>query len=270
MPANQKIRKGKRKWYPIHAPALFDKQLIGETMVWETEAILGKPAKVNVMTLTGNPKKQNMDVFFEVVDVKEGVGHTKTLGIELQHNAARRLARRGRSKVADSFLAKTKTGDLVRVKPIIMTRSRADNEVQRAIRSKAKTVIRAFTAQYTIETLINEIVNNRMQRFVKDELLDVFPVRSADIRFLKYEGDFSEEEGEVVEVKYEVRKKNLKKDAVDAIAALKDEVEAAMAEEDDEDEDDDEDDIVAALKADTDVSEEELELDLDEDEEKKE
>jgi ribosomal protein S3AE len=230
-------------------------------MVWETDAILGKPAKVNVMTLTGNPKKQNMDAYFKVVDVKEGVGHTKILGIELQHNAARRLARRGRSKIADSFLAKTKTGDLIRVKPIIMTRSRTDNETQRALRSKAKQVIRAFTSKYTVETLINEIVNNRMQRFVKDELTDIFPVRSADIRYLKYEGKFKEEAGEVEEVEYEVRKKNLKKDAVDAIAALKDEVEAAMLEEDDEDED--EEDLVAALKADSDVSEEELDFDTD-------
>lgn len=270
MAIKQKVRKGKRKWYPIHAPALFNQQLIGETMVWETEAMLDKPLKVNVMSLTGNPKKQNMEAHFIVTDVKEGVAHTKATGLHLQHNAAKRLARKGRSKVSDSFLAKTANDELIRIKPIIMTRSKADNAIQRALRAKAKQVIRAFTAQYNIETLITEIVQGRLQRFVKDQLEEVFPVRSADIRSLQFSGDYDSTDNSPVSVEYALRKKNLKKDASDAIAALRDEVEAAMAQEDDdeEDEDDEEDDIVSQLKKDIDVSSEEVEADLS-DEKKK-
>ena len=66
----QKIRKGKRKWFPIYAPTMFNNQLLGETFVWETETIPEKHLTINLMSLTGNPKKQNYDVFFKVVDVK--------------------------------------------------------------------------------------------------------------------------------------------------------------------------------------------------------
>ncbi|MFT4250202.1 MAG: hypothetical protein ACMXYD_02465 [Candidatus Woesearchaeota archaeon] len=267
MASNQKIRKGKRKWYPIHAPELFNKQLIGETMVWETESILHKPVKVNVMTLTGNPKKQSMDAYFLVTQVTEGVAHTKALGVELQHNAARRLARRGRSKVADSFLAKVSNGDLIRIKPIVMTRSLAKNDMQRALRAKTKQIVRAFTSKYTIETLINEVVEGRMQRYLKDQLSSVFPTRSVDIRFLKYAGEYDEAAGAVEEVQYELRKKNLKKDSVDAIAALREEVEQAMLDDDEEEDEDEVDSLVAQLRADSDISSEELEFNPEDDDE---
>lgn len=261
MANNQKIRKGKRRWYSIHAPTLYEKQLLGETFIWETESLIGKPLRVNMMTLTNNPKKQSMEAFFVVNKVEEGVGYSKAVGLEMMQNASRRLARRGRSKVSDSFLAKTNDGSLIRIKPIIMTRSKAAKATQSALRAKAKEVLRAFTAQYSFETLMNEIVQNRLQRYLKDQLSAVFPVRSADIRSLRYaKFDISVQEAPIEEVAYELRKKMVKAEASEAMSSLTDELEAALLDDEDEDDFDDEDDEVL-------VSEEEIVIDDDSEDE---
>lgn len=230
----QKIRKGKRKWYPIYAPTMFNNQVLGETFVWETETIPNKHLTINLMTLTGNPKKQNYNVFFKVVDIKDGKGVTKTLGLEMQHSSVKRLARRGRSKVADSFLVKTKKDEYVRIKPIIMTRSRADNDVQSALRMKCRPLLRELIKKYNFETVVNDIINMRLQRHIKQQLDEIFPVRSVDIRYLKYEKPPADDEEDAVEetdyVVEDVKPKKVKKeDVVDSIQSLKDEVEEALA-----------------------------------------
>lgn len=238
--AQQKIRKGKRKWFQIYAPTMFNNQLLGETFVYETETIPEKHVSVNLMTLTGNPKKQNFDVFFKVIDLKEGKGVTKVLGMEMQHSSVRRLARRGRSKVADSFLVKTKKEQFVRIKPIIMTRSRTDNNTQTALRMKARSILRELINKYNFETVINDIINMRLQRYVKDELSSIFPIRSVDVRYIKYEKPpADDEEDEVEETDYvaeQVKKprKVKQEDVVDSIQSLKAEVEKSLAAEKEE------------------------------------
>ena len=238
--AQQKIRKGKRKWYPIYAPTMFNNQILGETFVYETETIPNKHLTINLMTLTGNPKKQNFDVFFKVIDLKEGKGITKTLGMEMQHSSVRRLARRGRSKVADSFLVKTKKEEFVRVKPILMTRTRTDHQTQSALRLKTRALLRELIRKYNFETVINDIINMRLQRHLKQELSAVFPIRSVDIRYVKYEKPPADDAEDAVEetdyVVEQVKKprKVQQEDVVDSIQSLKAEVEESLAAEKEE------------------------------------
>jgi len=83
-----KVRKSalkvvKKKWVPIYATAEFNKIKIGETYVVETKDAVNKPLKVNLMTLTMDPKKQNISVSF-VTDRIEGDGvHTHVVGYQM-------------------------------------------------------------------------------------------------------------------------------------------------------------------------------------------
>lgn len=234
--SNTKVRKGKRRWYPILAPKIFESQPIGETFVFETEQIEGKHMTVNLMTLTGNPKKQNMNVFLKVTEVKEGTAHTMTRGIEMQQSSTRRMVRRGRSKIADSFPVKTKKGQRVRIKPLIMTRNRCDAATQSAIRQKARELIRETFKKYSFDTVVNDIVHNRLQRYLKDQLSAVFPIRSADIRYLRYEAADNEAEDEMEQTEYSERPKLQKKapESTEGLAGLKEELDEALAEEKEE------------------------------------
>ena len=233
--APKKVRKGKKKWYPIVAPAVFDRQEIGETYIYETEQLSVKRMSINLMTLTGNPKKQNMNVFFVGNKVAEGKAHTRLHGIEMQPSSIKRLARRGRSKVADSFKARTKGGQVVIVKPVIMTRTKTDFATQRALRKRARALISEVINKHGFDSVVADITNNRLQRYLKDQLSTVFPVRSADIKYLRYVKPDAQEEGSVEQITYAERPKRPKEDA-EGLASLKEEVETALLEDDEEDE----------------------------------
>jgi ribosomal protein S3AE len=232
--AARKIRKGKRRWYPLKAPKIFNEQSLGETFVYETEQIQGKHLAVNLMALTGNPKKQNMRVFFEVSDIKEGVAHTRLRGIEMQHSAVRRLVRRGRSKVTDSFITKTKKGQGVRVKVIVMTRSRTDAATQSALRKRSRELLQETLAKHSFSTVVNDVVNMRLQRYLKDQLGAIFPVRSVDVRHLGYTDAKSEDESDVEESSYAERPKRerpVEEEDAGSLASLKEELDEALAAE---------------------------------------
>ncbi len=232
----KKIHKGKKRWYDIQAPAVFNNQSLGQTYVWEDEALPGRIVSVNLMTLTGNPKKQSMAVHFAITNVAEGVAKTKTIGIEMQPGSLKRLVRRGRSKVADSFESKTKKGQRVRVKLIAMTRTRADDAVQRAVRSKARTLIAESLSKYSFDTIVNDVANMRLQKHLKDQLSAIFPIRSVDVRALRYTQGDSEEEAEVEETQYTERPKREKvvHAPAEGLQSLKDELDEALAAEKDD------------------------------------
>lgn len=241
--AKTKVRKGKRKWYPIQAPSVFEGKSIGETFVYEPEELAGRQMAINLMHLTGNPKKQNTKVFFQVTHVVEGTAKTKTLGLEMQHSGIRRLVRKGRTKVSDSFLAKTKKQQYVRIKPIFVTRKRCDLDTQRAIRKQAREEIRRILGEYSFDTIVNDIVSMRLQRHLKDVLSKIFPIRSAEIRFLKYEEPVTDEDEELEETKYATpRKPRPRPQVSEGIQSLKDELLLGQQDDDEDDEDDDEDD----------------------------
>lgn len=232
--AQKKVRKGKKKWFPIQAPKIFENQVVGETFIYESEQLPAKHITVNLMALTGNPKKQNMSVHFAVSGVKEGVASTRTLGIEMQQSSMRRLVRRGRSKIADSFLARTKSGQVVRIKPIIVTRTRADGDTQRALRKRSRTLLAEFIGKYPFDTVINEVVHMRLQKFLKDELSAVYPVRSVDIRELRHARVANQEEADIEEAQYAERPKRervAKEAPAEGLASLREEVEEALAAE---------------------------------------
>ena len=59
----KKLTKAKKKtWVKIHAPKIFNEQIIGETLVADSSLTIGKPITVNLMNLTGDIKKQQINI----------------------------------------------------------------------------------------------------------------------------------------------------------------------------------------------------------------
>ena len=111
-------KKVKRKrWYTVLAPALFGEKILGESYVAEPANLVGKFLSLNLMNVTGDPKKQNINAKFKVVKVADGKGHTELQSFNLLPSSVKRIVRRGRDKITDSFLCVTSDKRLVRVKP---------------------------------------------------------------------------------------------------------------------------------------------------------
>src|SRR5262245_19272457 len=109
--AQLKVRK--KKWVQIVAPKLFREVVIGEVPLYEAEQLKGRRMTVNMMTLTNNPKNQSISVKIIVSEIKEGKGHTELTGFETMPGSLKRIVRRGRTKIEDSFVVQTADKKLV-------------------------------------------------------------------------------------------------------------------------------------------------------------
>jgi ribosomal protein S3AE len=172
----------KKHWVPVLAPALFKSEQLGESYVLETDTLKNRSITVNLMNITGDMKKQNLGVSFKIVNVKEGKAHTRVTGVNMQSGSIKRLVRRGRNKIDDSFAVTLKGGQIARVKPLIITKTLTNNSTATAVRVKARELLQEVCKELTFETLVSDVVNMKLQRYLRTSLNSIYPIRSVDIR----------------------------------------------------------------------------------------
>lgn len=177
----------KKKWFPLYAPALFGGQLIGETHVESSEQVKGKFINTNLSTITNDMKKQNTAVKLRVSKIVEGKGQTEIIGMSLVQSFVKRLVRRGRSKVDDSFTAKTKDGQLVRVKPLVLTNTTCVASTASQLRLETRRLLKEKVASTGFVNSVQDILTFKMQKSIKDALQKIHPIRSVDVRVFERE-----------------------------------------------------------------------------------
>jgi len=181
-------KKKKKKWYPIYAPKIFNNQLIGESLVASPEDLKGKYINANLSTITNDMKKQKINIKLKVTSVKDGKGHADVIGLQLIQTFVKRLIRRGRTKIDDSFTAKTKEGIKVRIKPLIITNTNCVRSTASQIRMEARKQLKETISKQPFITSVEDIINGKIQRSLKEQLSKIFPLRSVDIRVFTQEG----------------------------------------------------------------------------------
>jgi ribosomal protein S3AE len=97
-------------------------------------------------------------------------------------SALKRLIRRGRDKIDDSFVVRIGGGRLVRVKPVMVTSTKASRAAQTEIRMTARKRLRDMYAKMRFDDIVKDVIDMKTQRLLRDLCAKTHPVRSADIR----------------------------------------------------------------------------------------
>lgn len=177
----------KKKWVPIYAPSSLNHSSLGESYVADSSQLEGRSITANMSTITGNMRKNSINMQFKVMGVKDGNAETRTVGYSMINSAIKRLVKRGRDKIPDSFLTKTKDKEVIRVKPLVITTNKGTKSVQSAIRLEARRIIREYSFTVDAETLFSDIFNGKIQKMLKEKCVKFSPLKSVDIRMAKLE-----------------------------------------------------------------------------------
>ncbi|MBD3309887.1 hypothetical protein GF351_01570 [Candidatus Woesearchaeota archaeon] len=184
---SDKKGKEKKRWYPVLAPKIFNEQVIGETLLYDPQHALGRTTTANLMHLTGDVRKQNITLKFEVNAVEDNKILTIPKAYEMGYSSIKRFVRRRQDKLEDSLLLKTADGKEVRIKPLVITRSTTKGSVKHALRQTLRKEIISFVKKNTFEALFNEIIMYKMQMNLKSKLNEIYPIKICEIRALKEE-----------------------------------------------------------------------------------
>lgn len=181
----------KKKWHKVIAPKLFNEMMIGETPALEPNSVPGRTLRINMMTLTGDIKKQNFDVTFEIEKVMGDTAYSIIRKFEMNASSIRRLVRKAKNRVDDSFICATSDNKNVRIKPFLVTFAMTTNSVITKLRKKAKEFLLRSIRGMTYDTLCREIVSFNIQRTMRANLCKTYPLRVCDIRVMELQkGDF--------------------------------------------------------------------------------
>ena len=186
--AAQDLKKAKkRKWFPIIAPEDFQSRVIGEVLLEDGSKLMGRTVKVNMMQLMGDMKKQSVNVMFKVNDITDGKALTQAVKFEISAFSLKRLAKREKDKLSDSFVVKTGDNKLVRIKCVMITNAMTKGAVLAALIKTCRAVCKEIVNKLKFEQLIIDLVTYKFQKEVRDSLHKVYPLRNFDIRMLSLE-----------------------------------------------------------------------------------
>ncbi len=174
----------KKKWFKIIAPELLKESQVGETYVSDPEIMLGKKMTVSIGSITGEPQKQHTHASLIINKVTDGILKTELLGWTILPAAVKKLIRRNRTRIDDSFVLLTKDNRYVRIKPILITRSKANGSVKIAVRKMLRLELAKTFHQKDFNILISEILGRRLQQGILKKIGKVFPIAILDIRQL--------------------------------------------------------------------------------------
>ncbi|MBI4154220.1 hypothetical protein HY501_02700 [Candidatus Woesearchaeota archaeon] len=177
----------KKKWFKVLATPEFQNMVIGETPAFEAEQVLGRVIVANLSTLTRDMRKQSTSLSFKVKEIKGADAHTEVVKYELNPIHIKRLVRKGRSKIDDSFMAETKDKVKVRIKPLLLTKCITQKGIVTAVRLKAREVLAQELQKMTYGEFVLATASGNLMKTVKAEAKKVYPLAIAEMRLFSKE-----------------------------------------------------------------------------------
>ncbi|MBU1988149.1 MAG: hypothetical protein KKD94_01550, partial [Nanoarchaeota archaeon] len=106
--------------------------------------------------------------------------------VKLMPSYLKRMVRKGTNYVEDSF--STKCADAqIRIKPFFVTRRKVPRAVRKALREKAREELINYVKDKPSEEVFDDVLKNKLQKFLSLKLKKVYPLSLCEIRILKVE-----------------------------------------------------------------------------------
>jgi len=180
-----KLRGKRKNWVSVLAPKLFNEKAIGESLIEESNSLIGRKLKINLMQLTSNPVHQNTLVKFKIDAIKNNSALTVIVGYGMIPTSLKRIVERNKCRIDFSFVVKTNDGVEIRLSPILITKSKVNKPLLTALRKEAINILTKKINAQKYDAFVSELVNHKVQEFLKRALKKVYPLKRAEIRVMK-------------------------------------------------------------------------------------
>jgi small subunit ribosomal protein S3Ae len=179
----------KKRYFSVLAPKIFQEREIGQTIAYDASSLNGRPINTNLMVITGNIKKQQINITFKINKVQGDTAYTMVEQYAVSPSAIKRKIRRQRERVDESLQCVTKDNKIVRIKPLLITRVKASRSVLSVLRNALLRFVLDSVRKTDYDSLVMDIINEKFQKNVANTLSKIAPVRFVDIRMMKYLGE---------------------------------------------------------------------------------
>lgn len=180
-----RVKTKKKLWYKIISPKLFGEREIGETYLTSPEAALGRTLKINLKELTNNVKDQNTAVVFQIQKIDGSSLKTNVCGLELSPSFVKRMVRKDTDRVDDYFVFKTKDGQEVIVKTLLITQSKINRARTAELSRQLQELLREEISKTDFVSFVDDLVNKKFKNLARKKLTKIYPLKEIAVRILK-------------------------------------------------------------------------------------
>lgn len=171
-----------KEWYRVMAPEMFNNALIAETMADAPEKLIGRIVETTMRELKGDVSKTHLKLRFQVSDVKGSDAHTKFIGHSLASDYIKRLSRKRRSQIDESYSVITKDGFELTVKALALAEKKIQSSQGTAIRNIMKDTINESAGNKPLGDFINEMISGGLSANIFSKCKPIYPLKKVEIR----------------------------------------------------------------------------------------
>ena len=174
----------KKRWYSLEAPKMFNNVVFGETPTSDPKNLVGRSVKTSLKTFVKTGKRQAVEVKLRVSEVKGSSCVTELESLTIPQPMVKRLVRRAKKRVDDSFIVVTKDETKVRLKPMLLVKDNVQHGILTDLRALAKGYYTELAKELTFSELVNKIIQGDSAKELKQQLRKVYPVSIVEMRAL--------------------------------------------------------------------------------------
>ncbi len=175
--------KAKRKiWCKIISPKNFGSKELGETYITKAEDALNRHMTISLRELTGSMRDQNVKVKLLLKELDGQQIKTKTVGYSIVPNFVKKLVRKRTSRLDDVYVLRTKEGQAVQLKTLIVAYNNINRSMGLVLRSKLKAMINEEIKKGNFDDFVSKVVGIRVQSAAKRAINKMYPVKEILIR----------------------------------------------------------------------------------------
>lgn len=194
MRKKQTTKVKKKHQLAVLAPTFLHNKSIGNLPIEDPSTAVGRKFYTNLMPLTGDFKKQIIDVGLEIDKLVGEKAQTRMWAFRIKPTFIKRVVRKKRDRVDLVIDAGTKDGQLVRVKLLFVTNANTYNSVKNHLRSFSTQFVKQFLASKTVEDFTQDIIEFRMQAELRNNLHKIYPLKACLVRSFKVLRELTEQE----------------------------------------------------------------------------
>lgn len=185
----KKERKKTKKWYPVTCPEMFGDRHIGEVPTYEVSSLIGRKLTLNLMTITNDFKHQDTNLTVTVKSLSGNVGIASLDAFKLSLSSLKRIVRRKSDRVDYVGILNLKNSQRAVVKAVIITLSNTFSQVRTRLQKATAEYLSNEAKGLNFTEFVKGVIDNKLQKELKNKLNKIYPVRYALVREVKLLGD---------------------------------------------------------------------------------
>jgi len=179
-----KVRKEKKKWIRVVGPSFLHGQLLGESYASHASDLIGRRLDLNISYLTGDIKRQNVILGFRIIEAKGSDAYADIISYSMVNAYVKRIVRAGKDKIDDSFTVETKDKFFLRIKPVMLVKSKTKNSTLTTLRALARENFSKLAHTHDLKMILDGVISGKIQRDLKQLLNKIYPLNVFEIRKL--------------------------------------------------------------------------------------